>query len=72
MEETSILKIVINTLFIAVLASIITAYPVMLLWNYALAPAVSGINPIGFWQSLGIVVLCSILFKSHGQSLKKD
>ena len=42
----------------------ILAFPVQLLWNWALVPAVNGINPIGFWQAWGLMVLFSILFKN--------
>jgi hypothetical protein len=44
--------------------AIILAWPVQLLWNYSLVGAVGGINPITFWQALGISFLCSILFKN--------
>lgn len=37
---------------------------VMLLWNW-LAPAVFGWRAITFWQALGILVLCRILFGGH-------
>jgi hypothetical protein len=46
------------------LAAIILAWPVQLLWNYSLIGAVNCINPITFWQALGISFLCSILFKN--------
>lgn len=35
---------------------------VMLLWNYALRPAVSGIAPIAYWQAMGLLLLSRILF----------
>lgn len=38
---------------------------VMLLWN-ALIPALfAGAPVLSFWQSVGLFILCSILFKSH-------
>jgi hypothetical protein len=46
------------------LAAIILAWPVQLLWNYSLVGAVDGINPITFWQALGINFLFGILFKN--------
>lgn len=38
---------------------------VMSLWN-ALLPELIGVNSIGFWQSLGLLVLCRILFGGLG------
>jgi hypothetical protein len=38
---------------------------VMLLWN-ALLPQIFGIAAINFWQALGLLVLCRILFGSFG------
>jgi hypothetical protein len=50
------------------LAAIILAWPVQLLWNYSLVGAVDGINPITFWQALGINFLFGILFKNSSSS----
>ena len=36
---------------------------VHLLWNWLLPP-LFGFSPITFWQALGILVLCRILFRS--------
>lgn len=52
--------------------AIIMALPTMWLWNSCLVPAIEGINSIGFWQALGINVLCSILFKGSSSSKKND
>ena len=38
---------------------------VMLLWNW-LMPALFGLAVINFWQALGILVLCRILFGNFG------
>jgi hypothetical protein len=50
------------------LAAIILAWPVQLLWNYSLVGAVDGINPITFWQALGINFLFGILFKNSNSN----
>ena len=34
---------------------------VMLLWN-AILPDVAGLKPLGYWQALGLLVLCRMLF----------
>jgi hypothetical protein len=47
-----------------VLIAVLLTWPTQWLWNNALIGAIDGLNPIGFWQALGINVLCSILFKN--------
>ncbi len=37
----------------------------MLLWNW-LIPGIFGISTINFWQALGLLVLCRILFSGMG------
>lgn len=38
---------------------------VMSLWN-AVLPAIIGVKAIGFWQALGLLILCRILFGGLG------
>ncbi len=40
---------------------------VMLLWNW-LAPALFGLREITFWQALGLLALCRVLFGGFGLS----
>lgn len=40
-------------------------YAVMLLWNW-LVPAIIGWKLITFWQAVGLLALCRILFGGHG------
>jgi hypothetical protein len=54
-----------------IVISILMAWPTQILWNTCLVPAVDGLNFIGFWQALGINVLCSILFKNSSSSSKE-
>lgn len=42
---------------------------VMLLWNW-LAPAIFGWKLITFWQGVGILALCRILFGNHGRGFR--
>lgn len=51
-------------IFLAVAAGL--AAVVMLLWN-AIIPAVIGWTAIGYWQALGLMVLCRILFGGFGK-----
>ena len=39
----------------------LVSYVVMLLWNNLL-PEILHVNPISFWQAMGIFILCKILF----------
>jgi hypothetical protein len=54
---------------LAVLGMVLFAFVggeiVKLLWNW-LAPALFGWRQINFWQGLGLLVLCRILFGGHG------
>jgi len=56
---------------LAILLMMLLAWPVMLLWNYALAPVVDGVNNISLGQALGLMVLISLLFKT-GINNNKD
>ena len=55
----------------AILVGAIMAFPIKLLWNWALVPAVNGINYIGLKQAWGIMVLASLLFRNISTD-KKD
>jgi accessory gene regulator protein AgrB len=55
---------VLSAIVLLAIAAIILAWPTQLLWNNALVGAVNGINPIGFWQALGINLLFGISFKN--------
>jgi hypothetical protein len=59
MKQQLLTTVVVAT--IAFIFGLIFAYPAMIIWNWALVPAVSGINPVGFWQMYGIMVLIQVL-----------
>jgi hypothetical protein len=61
---------ILGFLFILGLYAVITALPIMLLWNYCLIPAVPGVKAITFLQALGLKVLFSLLI--HVSSSKID
>lgn len=71
--EVFFLGIIVFLVFVATVSIIgaIVAYPVMLLWNGCLVDAVTGIHEITWLQSWGLIVLFSILFKSHAGSTKE-
>ena len=53
-----------------IVIAIVMAWPTQWLWNKALIGAIDGLNPIGFWQALGINVLCGILFRNSTTTSK--
>ncbi len=55
---------------VVIVIAVLMAWPTQLLWNYCLTPAVEGLNLIGFWQALGINVLCGILFRNSTSNSK--
>jgi hypothetical protein len=60
MKKDRTVRIVKLVLF-GVAAVAVFGVVVMSLWNW-LAPAIFGLKTIGFWQAVGLVVLCRILF----------
>lgn len=55
------LKKIIGFVFIAIAVTALLSFVVMNLWNCVLV-AVLHVAVISFWQALGILVLCKILF----------
>jgi hypothetical protein len=47
-----------------VVLGLIMSYPIMLLWNACLVPAIPSIHEIEWLQAWGIMFLCGLLFKS--------
>ena len=58
--------------FIVIACGLVLAYPIMLLWNGCLVPAVSNVHDITWMQAWGLMVLVGILFKSSTTSTSKD
>ena len=57
--------------FIILFFSFISAWFVMLLWNW-LIPAIFGLKVITFWQAFGLNLLSGLLLKSQSFNNKKD
>lgn len=57
---------------VVVLLSFLLAWPVMMLWNECLIPAVEGVHEITWLQAWGISILFGILFKPSVTSSNKD
>lgn len=62
--ERALKKTRIYLLFLVslLLASLLTAVPVWLLWN-ELIPEIFGLKPIDFWQAFGLILLLGALFR---------
>ncbi len=62
--------IAITTIFIVCIVEFLIAWPFMLLWNW-LMPVIFGFCKIGFWQSLGLLILSGMIFRSSSNSSSK-
>lgn len=62
--------VTILTLVMGAILALLTAWPVMLLWN-AVVPTIFGLQAISFSEALCLSLLSSILFKSTPSSSSK-
>jgi hypothetical protein len=58
------ITVVIGIIVMIFMLGLVFSYPIMLLWNGCLVPAVAGINSITWLQACGLSILTSFLFKS--------
>ena len=58
------LGVFLGAVAVGLITIFLLAFPVQWLWNNCLVPAVNGINVIGFWQALGIMILANVLVKT--------
>lgn len=49
---------------------LLLSWPLSLLWNGCLVPAVSGLHEVGILQMWGITFICGCLFRSSSSSAK--
>ena len=68
--KNNILEAILLIIGLIVLAAILLALPLQLLWNW-LMPTIFNLPMITFWQALGLNMLAGILFKSN-INIKKD
>lgn len=47
---------------LAIAAIALLGWVVMLLWNWLLPALFAGVQPVGYWQALGLLLLSKILF----------
>jgi hypothetical protein len=65
MKAKRIAKITVMVLVFVPLFLFVMGQVVLHLWNW-LAPNLLGLHPITFWQAIGVLVLCRILFGGFG------
>ena len=58
------LGVFLGAVSVGLITIFLLAFPVQWLWNNCLVPAVNGINMIGFWQALGLMILANVLVKT--------
>jgi hypothetical protein len=68
--KNNVLEAILLIVGLIVLAAILLALPLQLLWNW-LMPTIFDLPMITFWQALGLNMLAGILFKSN-INIKKD
>lgn len=57
--------------FMLLFISVLITFPFMLLWNW-LMPIIFGLTKITFWQSLGLLILSGMLFRTSTKSEKQQ
>lgn len=67
-----ILGLLVFVIFIAVIWSIIMAYPFMLMWNYVVVEAVTICNPVEFWEAFWLMLFISLFIKNSTTTSKKE
>ena len=69
--KNNVLEAILLIVGLIVLAGILLALPLQLLWNW-LMPNLFNMPIITFWQALGLNMLAGILFKSNINIKNKD
>lgn len=70
MSVQRILGTAIGVILFAVILSFLLSWPVMVLWNGCLVPAIDGFNEIDWLQAWGLCVLTGFLF--NRQTIVKE
>jgi len=55
--------LIVGVIIFGAIVGLVFSFPVMLLWNGCLVPAITGINEITWLQAWGLMVLVNIFFK---------
>jgi hypothetical protein len=63
MKNIEKIGLVLASILLGVLFSLLLAWPIVWLWNFAVAPVFDSIHEITFWQAYCLSLLVSILFR---------
>lgn len=63
MKNIEKIGLVLASILLGVLFSLLLAWPIVWLWNFAVAPIFDGVHEITFWQAYCLSLLVSILFR---------
>ena len=69
--KNNVLEAILLIVGLIVLAAILLALPLQLLWNW-LMPTIFNLPMITFWQALGLNIMSGILFKSNVNIKNED
>ena len=69
--KNNVLEAVLLIVGLIVLAAILLALPLQLLWNW-LMPTIFNLPMITFWQALGLNIMSGILFKPNVNIKNED
>lgn len=70
MNTSELVLLFVGFIAAAIGLSLLMSYPVMLLWNGCVVPAITGLHEIGWLQAWGLSILTACLFKSSSVSKK--
>jgi hypothetical protein len=68
---SEIVAVILFGFLVILVLGLLLSFPVMLLWNACLVPAIPAIMEIGWLQAWGILVLFGILFKPNASNNSK-
>jgi hypothetical protein len=60
------IMVILLLVMFSIFLSFILSYPMMLIWNHSLVPAVSGLHEVSWSQMFMISILTSLVFKPVG------
>lgn len=55
--------LIVGAIIFGAIVGAVFSFPVMLLWNGCLVPAINGVNEISWLQAWGLMILVNIFFK---------
>lgn len=72
MKLSTILGLIVGAFVVSFALMLLLAYPVMLLWNGCLVPAVPAIGEISFLQTVGLMLLFRLMFDTKVEYNKSN